>query len=114
MGFMSIGMGQDAGFAEVPVARFINDMPAGFMSTMVDIFEPGILMPGICMPCMLESWPAASAASINPNEIAFTNSPLRARRRFINKSNVTRRRNQILRTNGKGVERSGGEKFAGT
>ncbi len=37
---MTIGMGQAAGLAEVPEARFIRNMPAAFMSP---IPEPAVL-----------------------------------------------------------------------
>ena len=57
---MSMGMFQDAGFTEVPVAIFISDMAAGLISTM-----------GMFMPRMLGSW-AARVASDIANRISFT------------------------------------------
>jgi hypothetical protein len=57
---MSMGMFQDAGFADVPEARFISDIAAGFMSAM----GPGMFMPGIFM-----SW--AQVVSGSTNRINF-------------------------------------------
>jgi hypothetical protein len=41
---MIIGIGQDAGFAAVPDASFIRNIPAGFISPM---FIPGMFIPGM-------------------------------------------------------------------
>src|ERR1700728_3161538 len=69
-GTISIGMFQAAGFTEVPEARFIMDMAAGFMSA---IFMLGMFMPGIW------PWAWASVARVSANRSAFTGSSNRSR-----------------------------------
>src|SRR4051812_30424706 len=49
--FMSIGIGHDAGLADVPDDRFMRNMPAGFM---LDIFMPGML-PAMWSSCLCSS-----------------------------------------------------------
>jgi hypothetical protein len=63
-------MGQDAGFADVPDAIFISDMPAVFISTMLGIFIPGMFM--------LESCPQTNGSNVSPNKINFTKNLLNA------------------------------------
>jgi hypothetical protein len=59
-----MGIFHDAGFNEVPVAIFISDMAAGFISTM------GIFIPDMFMPDMLGSW-APRVANDIANRISF-------------------------------------------
>jgi len=42
-----MGISHDAGFADVPEARFNKDMPAGFIPLVEGMFIPGIFMPGV-------------------------------------------------------------------
>ena len=46
---ITMGMGHDAGLAEVPEARFIRNIEAGFMSTMLDV-DPVVRKWSSCEP----------------------------------------------------------------
>jgi hypothetical protein len=78
---INMGMGADAGLAEVPEARFIRDMAAGFMSTMEGIdgmegIDEGVEGMGIFMPGIDVSWADSVASSSANGIIAFIKSPV--------------------------------------
>src|ERR1700691_5486935 len=109
---ISIGMLHPAGFNDVPEARFISDMAAGFMSSIV---WPGMFIPGMFIPGMGScAWASAAIVITNvviTNRVALTKSLPVVAARFceIGKENE---KNQIRRTMRRGTGGPGGDGFS--